>query len=390
MRISRKLSAVKPSATLAVTGKAMELRAQGRKITSLSVGEPDFDTPQHICDAAKAAMDEGFTRYTQPGGMMELRAAGAQYFNTYYNTNADGDAVMFANGGKQVLYNIMQCYLEPGDKVLIPAPYWVSYPAMALLADAEPVIVPSGVEKGFKVSPEDLEAAYTPEVRMLILNSPSNPTGVLYSAEEMDALVDWAVSRKVLVISDEIYDRLVYSPAKPVSLAPAWEKHPEWIVIANGLSKSFAMTGWRVGFALGHPDLIKAMCKLQGQSAGGICSITQKAALAGLTGSHDFMAGRNAAFERRRDLCLEIMSTWPGVVCPKPEGAFYVFPDVSALFNDKMPDSTTMCTALLEEAGVAGVPGAAFGDDNCLRFSYAVDDEVLADALTRVGEVLLS
>lgn len=389
MRISEKLQNIKPSATLTISTKAMELRAQGREITSLSVGEPDFGTPEHIREAAKKALDEGFTRYTQVPGIPELRENIAGYFNSYYGTNAPMEATMVSNGGKQALFNIMQAYLNPGDKVLIPAPYWVSYPAMAKLADAVPVAVPAGADKGFKVTSEDLEAAYTPEVTMLLLNSPSNPTGVQYTRDELYALADWAVSKNVFVISDEIYDRLVYAPAEPVSLAPKWEERPELFAIVNGLSKSFAMTGWRLGFVLAHAELVKAMSKIQGQSTSNVCSIVQKAAVAALEGPRDFMQEMNTAFKRRRDLVMDIISSWPGVVCPKPDGAFYVFPDVHALYTDKMPDSTAMCTALLEEAGVAAVPGAAFGDDNCVRFSYALDSATLTAALERVAKVIL-
>lgn len=388
MKLSAKLSKVKPSATLAVSAKAMDLRAQGREIVSLSVGEPDFGTPSHIKDAAKAALDADFTRYTQVPGIPELREAVGGYFKSNYGTEVPMDATIVTNGGKQALYNIMQALLNPGDKVLIPGPYWVSYPAMALLADAEPVTVPAGADRGFKITPEDLDKAYTPEAKMLILNSPSNPTGVQYTEEELYALAEWAVSKDVFIIADEIYDLLVYEPAKPVSLAPFWEKYPEHVAVVNGLSKSYCMTGWRLGFALAHPDLIKAMSKIQSQSTSNVCSIAQKAALAGLTGPTDFFAEMKVAFARRRDLALEIIESWPGVVCPRPEGAFYAFPDVSALYNDKMPDSATMCTILLEEAGVASVPGVAFGDDNCVRFSYAVDDETLVRALTKVGDVI--
>lgn len=388
MKLSAKLSKVKPSATLAVSAKAMDLRAQGREIVSLSVGEPDFGTPNHIKEAAKAALDDDFTRYTQVPGIPELREAVGSYFNTNYGTSVEMDATIVTNGGKQALYNVMQALLNPGDKVLIPGPYWVSYPAMALLADAEPVVVPAGADRGFKITPEDLDKAWTPEAKMLILNSPSNPTGVQYTRDELYALADWAVSKDVFIIADEIYDRLVYEPAQAVSLAPFWEKHPEHVAVVNGLSKSYCMTGWRLGFALAHPDLVKAMSKIQGQSTSNVCSIAQKAALAGLTGPTDFLGEMKQAFARRRDLALDIIASWPGVVCPRPEGAFYVFPDVSALYTDKMPDSATMCTVLLEEAGVAAVPGVAFGDDNCVRFSYAVDDATLTRALEKVGEVI--
>jgi len=389
MQISKKLSMIRPSATLTISAKAMDLRAQGRNIVSLSVGEPDFGTPEHIRDAAKAALDAGFTRYTQVPGIPELRQAVAGYFNGHYGTNAPMEATMVTNGGKQALFNVMQALLNPGDKVLIPGPYWVSYPAMVQLADALPVVVPAGSDKGFKITPADLDAAYDQDVRMLLLNSPSNPTGVHYTAAELNALAQWAVDRDVFIVSDEIYDRLVYAPSEPVSLAPMWEKHPEHVAVVNGLSKSYAMTGWRVGYILAHPDLTKAMTKIQGQSTSNVCSIAQKAALAALTGPTDFMETMCEAFARRRDLAHGIVSSWPGVVCPRPDGAFYVFPDVSALYTDEMPDSTAMCTVLLEKAGVAAVPGAAFGDDRCVRFSYALDDDTLVEALNKVAEVIV-
>jgi aspartate aminotransferase len=388
MRISQRLGRVKPSATLAVSAKAMELKAQGRRIISLSVGEPDFGTPAHICEAAKAAIDAGFTRYTQEPGIPELRAAVAGYFNTHYGVRAEAAATIVTNGGKQSLYNLLQCLLDPGDEVLIPAPYWVSYPAMVLLADGAPVEVPAPAARGFKVTPEDLDRACTDRTRALIFNSPSNPTGVHYTRAEQDALAAWAVARGVFVISDEIYDRLVYAPAEPASLAGWWQKHPESFAIVNGLAKTFAMTGWRVGYTLAHPDLVKAMSKLQGQSTSNICSIAQKAALAALTGPAECVAEMCAAFARRRDLAMEIVGSWKNTVCPRPDGAFYVFPDISALYGGKFKNSAEACTMLLEEVGVAAVPGAAFGDDACVRFSYALDDESLAKALNLAGKAL--
>ncbi|GAB6175130.1 pyridoxal phosphate-dependent aminotransferase [Desulfobaculum senezii] len=388
MRLSKKIAQVKPSATLAVSSKAMELRAQGREIVSLSVGEPDFATPQHICDAAKKAVDDGMTRYTQVPGIPALREAVAEYFNSYYGTSAGADSTIVTNGGKQALYNLLQCLLDPGDEVLIPGPYWVSYPAMVELADGVPVVVGAPAAQGFKLTPEDLDRAATPRTRALILNSPSNPTGVAYTEAELTAIAQWAVSRGVFVISDEIYDRLVYAPAEPVSLAPFWEQHPESVAVVNGLSKSFAMTGWRVGFTLAHPDLVKAMSKVQSQSTSNVCSIAQHAALAALTGPREMLGDMCDAFARRRDKAMDVVASWPGVVCPRPDGAFYIFPDVSALYCDRFKNSTELCTLLLEEAGVAAVPGAAFGDDACVRFSYALDDDTVVDALTRVGRVL--
>lgn len=388
MRISQRLGRVRPSATLAVSAKAMELKAQGRKIISLSVGEPDFGTPAHICEAAKAAIDAGFTRYTQEPGIPELRAAVAGYFAACYGVQAEAAATIVTNGGKQSLYNLLQCLLDPGDEVLIPTPYWVSYPAMVLLADGAPVEVPAPAARGFKVTPEDLDRACTARTRVLLFNSPSNPTGVHYTRAEQDALAEWAVARGVFVISDEIYDRLVYAPAEPASLAGWWQRRPESFAIVNGLAKTFAMTGWRVGFTLAHPDLVKAMCKLQGQSTSNVCSIAQKAALAALTGPAECVAEMRLAFARRRDLAMEILGSWKRAVCPRPDGAFYVFPDLSAYYGGRFRDSAQACTLLLEEAGVAAVPGAAFGDDACVRFSYALDDESLVKALDLAGKAL--
>jgi aspartate aminotransferase len=390
MRIADRLSRIKPSATLAVSAKAMELKAQGRKIVSLSVGEPDFQTPEHIRTAAKEAIDAGFTRYTQVPGIPELRQAVAGYFERFYGVAALPENVIVTNGGKQSLFNLLQAVAEPGDQVLLPGPWWVSYPAMVQLAEAEPVTVPCSAAQGFKITPEDLERARTGRTRILILNTPSNPTGAHYTPAELDALAAWAVDNDVFVISDEIYDRLVYEPAVPASLSPWWQRHPERFAVVNGLSKTFAMTGWRVGYTLGHPDLIKAMSKIQGQSTSNVCSIAQKAALAALTGPMDVVERMLLAFRRRRDLALQVISTWKDAVCPVPDGAFYVFPDLSAFKSDRLPSSTAMCTALLEEAGVAAVPGIAFGDDNCVRFSYAVGDEELVAALELAGKVLMA
>ena len=389
MKLAERAAQIKPSATLSVSTKAMELRAKGKDILSLSVGEPDFPTPAHICKAAKEAIDAGFTRYTPVPGIPELRTAAARYFNKFYGTEAEAEHVIIGNGGKHCLYNLCQALLNPGDQVLIPAPYWVSYPAMVELAGAKPVVVPSTAENNFKIGVEDLERSRTPKTRLLFLNSPSNPTGVCYSRAELDAVAAWAVEHGVIVVSDEIYDQLVYKPAEAQSLAPWWSRHPELFVVVNGVAKTFAMTGWRVGYALGHPDLIKAMSRLQGQSTSNVCSISQKAAVAALTGPFGPVDEMRVAFERRRNLALEIISSWPGVVCPKPDGAVYLCPDVHERYSSACPDSTSLCTRLLDEAGVALVPGVAFGDDRCIRVSYAVSDETLTKALHKVAKILL-
>ncbi len=388
MRISDRLTRIKPSATLAVNAKALELKAKGVQVVSLAVGEPDFPTPEHVREAAKTAIDEGFTRYTQVPGIPELRQAVCGYFARFYGVEAPMEATVVTNGGKQALYNLFQCLLNPGDEVLVPAPYWVSYPALVELAGGVPVPVASPAERGFKVTPEELDRAVTPRTRVLLLNSPSNPTGACYSRAETDAIMEWAIARDLFVVSDEIYDRLVYEPAEAVSVCDWWARHPENVAVVNGLAKTFAMTGWRVGYALAHPDLIKAMTKIQGQSTSNICSVAQKAALAALTGSYDAVEEMKKAFRRRRDLAHGVVSSWPGVVCPKPDGAFYLFADMSALFTPALPDSASLCTHIMEQANVALVPGAAFGDDACLRFSYAVSDDTLMIALDKVAKVL--
>ncbi|XXJ18350.1 pyridoxal phosphate-dependent aminotransferase [Desulfovibrio caledoniensis] len=388
MRISERLARIKPSATLAVNTKAQELQAQGREIVSLAVGQPDFCTPINVCEAAKAALDDGFTRYTAVPGIPELREAVAGYYGRFYGAKAEAANAIVCNGGKQVLYNLLMALVNPGDEVLIPAPYWVSYPAMVQLADGESVFVPTTADDSYLVTLEGLEAARTDRTKVLILNSPSNPTGCCYTQVQLEAIAEWARKHDIFVISDEVYDRLVYAPFEPASLAKTWEMYPETIAIVGALSKSFCMTGWRVGYALAHEDLVKAMTKIQGQSTSNINSITQRAALAALTGPWEIVDEMKQAFVRRRDLAYEIITGW-GATCPKPDGAFYLFPVLDKFYTDDAPDSAAMCTKILEEVGVALVPGSAFGDDKCIRFSYAVDDEVLKSALAKVGSVLL-
>jgi aspartate aminotransferase len=389
MKLADRVAQLKASATLAVSAKAQELKAQGRDILSLSVGEPDFPTPEHIRKAAKDAIDAGFTRYTPVPGIPELRLAAAGYFNRHYGIAAEADHIIISNGGKHCLYNLCQALLNPGDHVLIPAPYWVSYPPMVELAAAKPVIIATLPEKDFKVSPADLEKSLTPKTRLLLLNSPSNPTGACYGKDELDAIAEWALARGVVVIADEIYDRLVFGDTPPLSLCSWWQKHPENFVIVNGVAKTFAMTGWRVGYALAHPDVIRAMTRLQGQSTSNICSVAQKAAVVALNGDMDMVEEMRAAFERRGKLAMDIVSAWPDVLCPRPHGAFYLFPDVHRRYGPRFADSTGLCTLLLDEAGVALVPGAAFGDDRCIRMSYAVSDDTLLKALHLVEKVLL-
>lgn len=389
MKLSERVLQLKPSATLAVSAKAQELKSQGKDILSLSVGEPDFPTPEYICTAAKNAVDAGFTRYTPVPGLPGLRKAVSDDFNRRYRAASGPDNIIVSNGGKQCLFNLCQALLNPGDHVLISAPYWVSYPPMVELAGGKPVIIATSPEKNFKLTIPDLDKSLTPKTRILLLNSPSNPTGVCYSREELDAIAQWAVDKDIVVVSDEIYDRLVYGGAPSLSLCAWWNKHPENFVIVNGVAKSYSMTGWRVGYALANVDLIKAMTRLQGQSTSNVCSVAQKAAQAALSTQTGEVEEMCKAFERRRDIAMEIVSAWPDVVCPTPDGAFYIFPDVHAHYCDTYPDSTTLCAYLLDEAGVALVPGVAFGDDRCIRISYAVSDDILVKALKKVEKVIV-
>ncbi|MBD5538631.1 MAG: pyridoxal phosphate-dependent aminotransferase [Desulfovibrio sp.] len=388
MQIAERLSQIQPSLTLAINTRAQELRAQGVAVTSLAVGEPDFPTPEHIKEAAKAAIDANFTRYTAVAGIPELRRAAGAYFERHYATPVAPESIIIGAGGKQCLYTLIQTTINPGDEVLIPSPYWVSYPDMVRLAGGVPVTVHAGAERGFKVTPLMLENAVTDRTRMLILNTPSNPTGAVYADREFMQIMRWALARNIFVLSDEIYDQLVYAPAQMTS-AITWFAHcPELVAVANGLAKSYAMTGWRVGFLAAHPEIIKKMTSLQGHSLSNVCSVAQKAALAALEGPDDCVIAMREAFRRRRDLAMDIVAAWPRAVCPRPDGAFYLFVDVSALYGGEVNDSTALCSYLLDEAHVALVPGAAFGDDNCVRLSYAVADDTLADALSRVGDAL--
>lgn len=388
MQISNRLAQIKPSLTLAMNAKALELKEQGVMVTSLAIGEPDFPTPRHICEAAKAAIDANFCRYTAVPGIMELRKAVVNYFRNQYDLEADVSNVLVSAGGKHALYNYFITVLNPGDEVIIPAPYWVSYPDMVRLVDAMPVFISATSESHFKINAEQVRAAITPKTKLLILNSPNNPTGAVYTAEELDAIMKVAIDAGIMVIADEMYDQLVFEPAEMCSVSPYVAKYPEQVSILGGVSKSFAMTGWRMGYLVSHPDIIKKATVMQGQTTSSISSITQKAALAALTGPMDCIAEMRKAFHRRRDLALKIIGTWPFAVCPKPDGAFYLFVDVHKCYGPKASNSLELCKYLLEKLHVALTPGIAFGDDNCVRFSYAVSDEVLQESVTRVGEAL--
>ena len=389
--LSDTLARVKPSPTIAVTTKAAELKAEGRDVIGLGAGEPDFDTPQNIKEAAKAAIDAGKTKYTAVDGIAELKAAICAKFKRDNGLDYTPAQVTIGTGGKQVLYNALMATLNPGDEVVIPAPYWVSYPDMVLLAGGEPVVAKASAETAYKLTPEALEDAITPKTKWLIFNSPSNPTGAGYTKDELKALTDVLMRHPhVWVMSDDMYEHLVYDDftfCTPAEVEPAL--HDRTLTV-NGVSKAYAMTGWRIGYAAGPVELIKAMGKIQSQSTSNPCSVSQWAAVEALTGPQDYIAENNKVFQRRRDLVVEMLNAAEGIECPVPEGAFYVYPSIKGCIGKTseagtmIADDEAFATALLEEKGVAVVFGAAFGVSPCFRVSYATSDEALREACGRI------
>ena len=389
--LSQTLARVKPSPTVAITGRARDLAAEGRDIISLSAGEPDFDTPLHIREAGKAAIDAGHTRYTAVDGIPELKRAICAKFARENGLDYGPAQVTVGTGGKQILYNALMATLNPGDEVVIPAPYWVSYPDMVLLAGGTPVVIEGAMANGYRITPEQLEAAITPKTKWVILNSPSNPTGAGYGENHMRGLTDVLMRHPhVWVLSDDIYEHMVFDDfrfATPVQVEPGLKDRT---LTMNGVSKAYAMTGWRIGYGAGPVELIRAMGTLQSQSTSNPCSISQYAALAALEGPQDYIAESRAVFQHRRDLVVDGLNACPGIECPVPQGAFYVYPSIKALIGKtsaggaSITDDEAFATALLDETGVAVVFGAAFGLSPHFRISYATSDAVLADACGRI------
>ncbi len=391
--IADSLNRIQPSATIAVSMKARQLKAAGRDIISLSAGEPDFDTPQNIKDAAKRALDAGKTKYTDVDGIPELKAAVSAKFKRDNNLDYKPSQISVGTGGKQVLYNALLGTLNLGDEVVLPAPCWVSYADIVQLAGAKPVFVETKMEDGFRLRPDVLDAAITPKTKWFIFNSPSNPTGAAYSESDLKALTDVLLADKnkhVWVLTDDMYEHLIYDGHKfftPAQVEPALYDRT---LTMNGLSKAYCMTGWRLGYAGGPEPLIKAMSKLQSQSTSNPCSITQWAAIEALNGPQDFIARNNAVFVERRDLVVAMLNQASGLSCPKPEGAFYVYPSCAGAIGKTSAKGTVIktdedfVTALLEEEGVACVHGAAFAGSPAFRISYATATETLKEACTRI------
>ncbi len=391
-QVSARLAALAPSQTLAMSQKSNELRAQGVDVINLSVGEPDFYTPDHIKMAAKKAIDDNFSFYSPVPGYMDLRKAICAKLKNENALDFTPDQIVVSTGAKQALCNAILAIINPGDEVIVPAPYWVSYVEMVKLAEGKNVIVEAGIEQNFKITPAQLEAAITPKTRMLVLCSPSNPTGSVYSHDELQALAK-VLERypNVLVLADEIYEHINYVGAhQSMAQFPELEGR---VIIINGVSKAYAMTGWRIGFLAAPLWIAKACSKLQGQYTSGASSIAQKAAVAAFSGDQSCVEEMRKAFERRRDLIFELVSEIPGMKVNKPDGAFYLFPDVSSYFGKsydkyKIETSSDLAMYLLEVAHVASVAGDAFGSPLCLRFSYATSDDKLVEAMNRVRRAL--
>ncbi|MBT8411036.1 MAG: pyridoxal phosphate-dependent aminotransferase [Octadecabacter sp.] len=389
--MSTTLDRVKPSPTIAVSTKAQELKAAGRDVIGLGAGEPDFDTPQHIKDAGIAAINAGKTKYTAVDGIPELKQAICAKFKRDNDLSYTPAQVSVGTGGKQVLYNAFMATLNPGDEVIIPAPYWVSYPDMVLLAGGEPVFIEAPLQTSFKITADQLEAVITPKTKWFLFNSPSNPTGAGYSWDELKALTDVLLRHPhVWVLTDDMYEHLAYDDFKFCTPAQVEPKLYDRTLTMNGVSKAYCMTGWRIGYAAGPEALIKAMRKVQSQSTSNPCSISQWAAVEALNGPHDFITSNNEAFVRRRDLVVDMLNEADGVVCAKPEGAFYVYPSIAACIGKTsaggavIANDEAFATALLEETGVAVVFGAAFGLSPNFRISYATSDAALQDACERI------
>lgn len=391
--LAARVAQIKPSPTLAVDAKAKALKAAGADILNFSVGEPDFDTPAHVCAAGKAAIDAGFTRYTPVPGILELRKAVVQRLATDHGWQYEPDQVQIACGGKHGLYNMAQVLINPGDEVLIPTPYWVSYPPIVQLAGGTPVFVPLSEQDDFDLNPAELEKHASPKTRAIILNSPSNPIGSIFSVKALEAVARLALANGWIIISDDIYDTITYGSDPLPHILDIDPRLKEQTLILNGVSKSFAMTGWRIGYTTGPQKIIAAMNKVQSQSTSNPSSVAQKAALAALTGPQDFPAMMREAFLPRRDFIVKELTSIPGVTCVVPKGAFYVFPNVAAYygrtFNGRpINSSLDLADYLLEEALIATVPGAAFGADNFIRFSFATSMATIEAGMRRLQKAL--
>ncbi len=393
MKLAERVDRIKPSPTLSITAKANALRAEGRNIIGFGAGEPDFDTPLNVKNAGINAIKDGFTKYTPVAGIDELKDAIIDKLQRDNQLTYNRSQVVVSCGAKHTLYNLAQALFEKGDEVIIPAPYWVSYPDIVLLSDAMPVILETKESEGFKVNPMQLEKAITENTKAIILNSPSNPTGVAYSVSELEDLADIIVRTGILAISDDIYEKIIYDGFSFFNIAGARKEMKDLTVVVNGVSKAYAMTGWRIGYAAGPEEIISAVAKIQSQSTSNPTSISQKAAVEAFTGDQDATGKMVVEYEKRRDYIVENLNGINGISCMNPRGAFYVFPNVSLLYGSsykgrKISNSFDLTGYLLDEANVAVVPGAPFGNDNHIRISYATSMENIKEGIKRIKKAV--
>jgi aspartate aminotransferase len=393
MKLAERVSRIKPSPTFAAAAKAAAMRAQGIEVISFAQGEPDFDTPTNIKEAAYKAIGAGITKYTPAAGFDDLKDAIIQKFKNDNGLTYNRSQILASAGAKLCIYNLAQVLLEAGDEVIVPAPYWVSYTDIVLLMDAQPVVIPTTEKQGFKISPQQLASAITPRTKAIILNSPNNPTGATYTAEELRALAGILVQKKILIIADDIYEKFVYDGIAFTSIASLGKEVQDQTMVINGVSKTYSMTGWRIGFAAGPAQLIAEMGKVQTQNVSNPVSFCQKAAVEALTGPQDSVGGMIVEFDRRRRFIVERLNAMDGITCSLPQGAFYVFPSITGLYGrkwgeKKIANSADVTDFLLEEARVAVVAGSGFGDDKYIRFSYATSMENIKKGMDRIQEAL--
>lgn len=386
MKLAARVGQVPPSLTLAISAKAKVMKGEGIDVCSFSAGEPDFDTPEHIKAAAKKALDDGKTKYGPAAGEAKLREAIAQKLREENGLDYQAANVVVTNGGKHSLFNLMLALIEAGDEVIIPAPYWLSYPEMVKLADGTPVIVETDASNGYKITPDQLRSSITPKTKLFVLNSPSNPTGMVYSPEDIKALAEVVVENDILVVSDEIYERIIYDGAKHLSIGAVGSDIFQRTIISNGFAKAYSMTGWRLGYLAGPIELIKAVTTIQSHSTSNVCTFAQYGAIAALEGSQDCVEEMRQAFAKRRQVMYERLNAIPGLICPKPDGAFYMFPNISKTGLK----SLEFCDALLESQQVAVIPGIAFGADDCIRLSYATDMASIEKGMDRLEKFVQS
>lgn len=391
MELANRVKTLTPSSTLAITAKAKSLKEEGHDVIGLGAGEPDFNTPHYIIEAAKSAMENGKTKYTPSGGILELREAICSKFEQDNNLSYSPDEIIVTTGAKHALYTLFQVLINPGDEVIVPAPYWVSYPEQIKLAGGKPITVKASEENSFKLTKNQLEAAITDKTKAFIINSPSNPTGMMYNAEELKVLGEICVKHNIFIISDEIYEKLIYTDDLHVSIAQLSEQIKKQTIVVNGVSKSYAMTGWRIGYAAGDKTIIKAMTNLASHSTSNPTSIAQYAALAAYESSEDPTAEMKLAFKKRLDVLYELVVNIPGISCEKPKGAFYLFPNVEKVVRDNgFNNVDDWVTALLEEEKVALVPGSGFGLDGNVRLSYATSLDLLEEAAKRIKRFVIN